>query len=51
MSDVTTNDTAKGDGPTDLDARASGLDTNTGIGWRESADIIGRTFMYVRFFG
>ncbi|MEM7365730.1 MAG: ABC transporter ATP-binding protein [Pseudomonadota bacterium] len=51
MSDVTTNDTRTGDQPTDLDTRASGLDTNTSIGWKESADIIGRTFSYVRFFG
>jgi ATP-binding cassette, subfamily B, multidrug efflux pump len=35
----------------DPDARASGLDTNTDIGWREAASIIGRSFSYVRFFG
>ena len=34
----------------DLDARSSGIDTQTNIDYREAAEIIGRSFSYVQFF-
>ncbi len=51
MTDTAHDTAPRTDGPrTDQESRVSGIDTHTDIDYAEAARILGRSFMYVRYF-
>ena len=51
MTDTAHDTAPRTDGPrTDQESRVSGIDTHADIDYAEAARILGRSFMYVRYF-